>query len=307
MAQIGLLRLKRLIVALVEFVKADYLLCVAEERTSESLLYRYFDVDDKDGMIDYRTSAIDLFTRSDKDSRKIDVRTMYDMDRASLPTIHIREASKTKGKQDGIGYIDDPYENESGTFTDVHRRSFESQYEIWLTSGNRHEVLIMEEVLLGLLIGAQDTLALTEPFYNFNFNSRELILNREGDSTPQLFCKSIGVNVSYDKKYPSLTSNTLLSKILFNMQLISDEEMPDPSFAVEDPDTGILVLYNDPSFMGYNFSLIDGELVLDIGETSVVHDFEGKTVDSLITVRYRDPEYQGSDFQIIDGKIYLIR
>jgi len=115
------------------------------------------------------------------------------------------------------------------------------------------------------------------------------------------------VNVSYDKKYPSLTSNTLLSKILFNMQLISDEEMPDPSFAVEDPDTGILVLYNDPSFMGYNFSLIDGELVLDIGETSVVHDFEGKTVDSLITVRYRDPEYQGSDFQIIDGKIYLIR
>ena len=230
MSQVGILRIKNLVDSLLDFVKSDYEDKVALQSTvvlpsdvdhiSESFLMRCFDSDDNADEISYKELATEIFTRGESDSRKIGTRIMFDADRANLPTIHVREPAKGKGKTDSIGYrTEDFYENFDGGYTDERRRSFSSQFELMITSPNRHEVIIIEEVLIGLLIGAQDTLALSSPFYTFDFSVKELIANNELVPFP-LFIKAIGINVSYDKTYPDLTNNELLNKILFLKKLL---------------------------------------------------------------------------------------
>jgi hypothetical protein len=229
MARVGIIRIKKLVDALLEFVQTDYENKVAlqileteeVDHIAESFLARCFDEDDVTEGIDYLHQAVGIFTRTDADTRKLETRLMFDPDRATLPTIHVREPGKSKGKQDGIGNIDEElYANLDGGFSETRRRSFESQYELMITSANRHEVLIIEEVLLALLIGAQDSFTIQEPFCTMSFSVKELIANNELVPTP-LFIKSIGLNLSYDKKYPDISNNVLLNKILFDQNILS--------------------------------------------------------------------------------------
>ena len=218
MAQIGIVRIKKIVDSLLTFIKADY---EAVLDKSESFLLRCFDDEDEVDGISYKDLAIEIFTRTDLENRKIETRLLFDRDRAKLPTVHVREPAKGKGLQDGIGHIDEElYENADGSFQETRRRSFTSQYELMITSLNRHEVIIMEEVLLGLLIGVQDTLALAEPFYQFNFTVKELMANNQLVPDP-LFIKSIGLNTSYDKTYPDLSNNVMLNKILFTHNILA--------------------------------------------------------------------------------------
>lgn len=199
----------------------DFTSPIITDNREESFLLRCFDSEDVSDGIDYKLLAIEIFTRSTLDRRKIETRLLFDKDRATLPTIHVREPAKIKGKQDAIGYIDeDLYENEDGSFFGVRRRSFDSQFELLITSMNRHEVIIIDEVISSLLIAAQDTLALHEPFYAFNFSTKELIANNELIPEP-LFIKSIMMNLSYDKIVPDLSRNELLTSILFEHNILS--------------------------------------------------------------------------------------
>ena len=187
----------------------------------ESFLLRCFDDDDYIEEVSYKTLATEIFTRGVTEHRKVETRLMFDVDRATLPTIHVREPAKVKGKQDGIGNIgQDFYQNADGGTADERRRSFDSQYELMITSMNRHEVIIIEEVLLGLFVGAQDTLALQDPFYLINYSVKELIANNELVPNP-LFIKAISLSVSYDKKYPDISDNVVLHKILFDQKILS--------------------------------------------------------------------------------------
>lgn len=222
MAKIGIVRIKKLIDGLLLYVEQDYNAKLSAGKVDESFLVRCFDPEeDVVDTIDYTTLAIEIFTRDQFDIRKIDTRLMFDIERASLPTIHVREPAKNKGKQDGIGYIDEEiYENTDSTFSYMRRRSLISNYEFLITSMNRHEVLIMEEVLMALLIGAQDTLALYAPFYTFDFTVKEMMVNNDLVPNP-LFIKSIMINASYDKTYPDIQSDPLLSKILFEQKILS--------------------------------------------------------------------------------------
>lgn len=195
---------------------------IVTNMASESFLIRCFDAEDVSDGVDYRTLAVEIFTRSNLDSRRIETRLLFDQDRASLPTIHVREPAKNKGPQDSIGYLDEElFENIDGGFHYSRRRSFNSQFEIMVTSVNRHEVIIIEEVLMALLIGSQDTLSLNNPFYQFNFTVRELIANNQLMPDP-LFIKAIMLNLSYDKTYMDLSENQMLNSILFTANLLKE-------------------------------------------------------------------------------------
>ena len=220
MAQIGIIKIKKLIDGLLTFVKDDYDTQISHGYVGESFLERCFDDEDVTEGISYKTTAIEIFTRTPDKLRKVDTRIMFDIDRAPLPTIHLREPAKSKGKQDAISYIGEEfYENLDGSTNDQRRRSFTSNYELLITSMNRHEVIVMEEVMLALLIGAQDTLSLANPFYSFDFSVKELIAQNDLVPNP-LFVKSISINASYDKTYPDLTDNHLLRKILFDQKIL---------------------------------------------------------------------------------------
>ena len=202
-------------------VGVDFISPIVQDLREESFLYRCIDEDDVIEEISYRELAEEIFVRDEFNSRRINVELMFSHDKASLPQIAIREPAKSKGQTDGIGgFGEDIFENSDGSFNEERRKSYSSQFELLITSPNRHEVIIMEEVLLGLFTGAQDTLSSINPFYNFNFSSKELMLNHEVYAE-RLFVKSIGVNVSYDKSYPNLTNNLFLNKILFEHNLLN--------------------------------------------------------------------------------------
>ena len=231
MSQIGIIRIKKLVDGLLTFVREDYLAKVALQATvvlpdttdhiAESFLMRCFDDEDEMDGISYKDLAIEIFTRTEMESRRIETRLMFDVDRASLPTIHVREPAKGKGKTDSIGYMgEEIFENADGGYNDSRQRSFHSQYELLATSINRHEVIIIEEVLMALLIGSQDTLSLSHPFYAFDFSVKELIANNEMIPNP-LFIKAIGLSVSYSKTYPDLSENSMLNQILFTHNILS--------------------------------------------------------------------------------------
>ena len=187
----------------------------------DSFLMRCFDDDDYIEEVSYKKLAIEIFLRQPTDHRKIETRLLFDVDRAALPTIHVREPSKNKGKQDGIGNFDQGFfGNLDDSTQDIRRRSFDSNYELMITSMNRHEVIIIEEVLLALFIGAQDSFVLADPFYTIQFSVKELIANNELVPNP-LFIKAIGLNVSYDKKYPDLSEDQILHKILFDQKVLN--------------------------------------------------------------------------------------
>lgn len=222
MAQIGILRLYKITQSLLDFIKVDYEQRLQENIENESFLYRCIDADDVIDDINYRDLAKEIFTRDKKNSRKVTVQLMFSLDKAMIPQISIREPAKSKGQSDAIGGIgEEIYENLDGSFSEERRKSYTSQYELLITSPNRHEVIIIEEVLLGLFTGAQETLSLINPFYNFNFSVKELMMNHD-TFAEQLFIKSIGINVSYEKSYPNLTNNTFLNKILFEHQLFNE-------------------------------------------------------------------------------------
>lgn len=221
MAKIGILKLKKLTQSLLDFVKEDFEVNRDNGTSEESFLFRCIDLDDEVDGISYRDLAVELFTRGNDDSRKATVGLMFDVDKAGLPQISVREPAKNKGQQDTIGgYGEEPYTNADGEYFEERRKSFISQYELFITSLNRHEVIIMEEVVLALFIAAQDTLALNNPFYNFNFTVKELMANNESYGH-SLFIKSIGINTSYDKSYPNLTGDKMLTSILFTHNILT--------------------------------------------------------------------------------------
>ena len=135
MATIPILKVKKFVDLLIEFVKTDY-----ESKTdkTKSFLYRVLSDNTSDGW-DFYQNGIEIFIRGEDDKRKLETRLMFDRSRAGLPTIHVREPAKNKGSYDGIGFFDDEIViNEStglddqnqplpSTISSTARKTFSSQ------------------------------------------------------------------------------------------------------------------------------------------------------------------------------------
>ena len=223
MATIPILKVKKFVDLLIEFVKTDY-----EDKTdkTKSFLYRVLSDNTSDGW-DFYQNGIEIFVRGDDDKRKLETRLMFDRSRAGLPTIHVREPAKNKGSFDGIGFFDDEIVvNEStgldnqnqplpSTISSTARKTFSSQFDIMITSGNSLECVLIQEVLESAILASLDTL--TIPFFELvDFTSKELMMSDETERN-QLFIKSITLNIQYQKDgIPKLYTEENIKKIQFN-------------------------------------------------------------------------------------------
>lgn len=223
MATIPILKVKKFIDLLIEFIKTDY-----ESKTdkTKSFLYRVLSDNTSDGW-DFYQNGIEIFVRGEDDKRKLETRLMFDRSRAGLPTIHVREPAKNKGSYDGIGFFDDQIViNEStglddqnqplpSTISSTARKTFSSQFDIMITSGNSLECVLIQEVLESAMLASLDTL--TIPFFELvDFTSKELMMSDETERN-QLFIKSITLNIQYQKDgIPKLYTEDNIKKIQFN-------------------------------------------------------------------------------------------
>ena len=223
MATIPILKVKKFVDLLIEFVKTDY-----ESKTdkTKSFLYRVLSDNTSDGW-DFYQNGIEIFIRGDDDKRKLETRLMFDRSRAGLPTIHVREPAKNKGSFDGIGFFDDEIvitestglddQNQPlpSTISSTARKTFSSQCDIMITSGNSLECVLIQEVLESAMLASLDTL--TIPFFELvDFTSKELMMSDETERN-QLFIKSITVQIGYQKDgIPKLYTEENIKKIQFN-------------------------------------------------------------------------------------------
>lgn len=226
--QIGIIKIKNLITSLINYVKQDYAAKVAASRESESFLYRVMK-ENEDEEFDFFELSKQLILRDTTDSRNLEVRLMFDKDRAQLPTIHVMEPGQVKGKVDGIGNIDDFFYQNTDNLQHAKRRSFESNFELMITSSNQYEVIVIKDLLIALLIGAEDSLNGVDsndnfeyPFYNFSFASKELMANNDLIPYP-LFIKAISIHTTYDIVVPNITSESFLRNIVFQPNILRDE------------------------------------------------------------------------------------
>lgn len=223
MATIPILKVKKFIDLLIEFVKTDY---DTKTDKTKSFLYRVLS-DNIDEGWDFYQNGVAIFTRDGDDSRQLATRLMFDRSRAGLPTIHVREPAKNKGSYDGIGFLDDRIVvNEStgvdeqnqplpSTISSTARKTFSSQFDIMITSGNSLECVLIQEVLESAMLASLDTL--TIPFFELvDFTSKELMMSDETERN-QLFIKSITMNIQYQKDgIPKLYTEENIKKIQFN-------------------------------------------------------------------------------------------
>lgn len=222
MATIPILKVKKFVDLLIEFVRTDY-----ESKTdkTKSFLYNVL-ADNIEDTWSFYDNGVSIFTRDGDDSRKLDTRLMFDRSRAGLPTIHVREPAKNKGSYDGIGFFgesvvinestgvdenDDPL---PPTISSTARKTFQSQFDIMITSGNSLECVMIQEVLESAMLASFDSL--TIPFFELlDFSSKELMMSDDMERN-QLFIKSITLNIQYQKdNIPKLYSEENITKIQF--------------------------------------------------------------------------------------------
>lgn len=220
MATIPILKIKKIVDLILAFITTDY---TNQTVKTNSFLYRVIGDNDDNGF-DYYAQAVSIFTKISSDKRKLETRLGFDPDRAMLPTIHIRQPSKIKGKSDGIGLVGlEGFTNEDDTITPQARVSYSSRFELMVTSINSMEVIIIAEILESALLASYESLTGIDQWVDLiNFDTKEMIMMN--DSLPKpIFSISIGVNTSFEKNnIPKLYTEKNIQTIEFeNPELLN--------------------------------------------------------------------------------------
>jgi hypothetical protein len=155
--------------------------------------------------------AKDIFLREYNHPRKIEVRMLFDAQRASLPTIHITMPQENNDS-DGIG-VDEGYEDnilntDKTTFHKTYTRAFGVQYNIIITSDNSLEVLLIYHLLKAMLISIFDHMELSG-IRNPKLSGQDLQMN--SDIVPvNVFVRGVGINFMYEESIPAFQEEQII-------------------------------------------------------------------------------------------------
>lgn len=220
-------QLYNLVTGILNHVRVDYNAHLADP--TKSLLY-YFFGGKKVGKFDYFEQSKFLFLKGTDNIRQLEVRQMFDISRAALPTIHLGLPS-LNAFGDGIG-VDEGYQepifgetvippdppDEPGHteywYQSVYTRSFQSTYNIIISSENPDEVLLIFNFLYGMLISVLDSVELAG-FRNPKLGGQDLQLNSEVIPA-NVYIRAITLSAFYEVSVPRWFTNEMLNNILSN-------------------------------------------------------------------------------------------
>lgn len=173
-----------------------------------------------------------IFNDDVDNPRKLDVNLFFNARRQGIPTIHITLHSE-QSNENGIG-LDEGYQepvytevtgdnSDSGSASDnvlsyntqkVYNRRFDSSYNIFFTSDNTNEILVMYHVFRALTIPLLDHLMMSG-LQNPKIKVEEVI-PVPGLVPDNLFMRAVTISFSYEVKGFYLYSESLLSEIIFD-------------------------------------------------------------------------------------------
>jgi hypothetical protein len=218
MALIKVVKVKKIVDALLEYVQVDY--NTVTDKT-KSFLYKVLG-DNVEGDYNFYEQAKGIFLRTDTTPRKIKTSLMFNKDTNGAPHIHVREASRSKGSFNTIGgAIGEINLNEDGTFSEEYRDTKMGAYEVLITSLNPLETILIAEVMYTLMYGAYETFQ--AEFSTFNFSLKELVF--QNNLAAQLYVKSINIDTQQENVIPSVITNEVLDKVNFLVSNINGENI----------------------------------------------------------------------------------
>jgi len=219
--EISIVKIKNVVSDLLAWVRADLVTNVSTPTLS--WLYQEFNgivLDDTN----FYTQLKHLVEQGDTDRRKLEVRLMFDKERANLPTIHIHypnEDGRTGDNTVNTGFLG--VDIISDRSVNKYSRSFIGQYELIITGGNSLEVVMLYEFMDALLIAGADTLSFN--FDKFEFSGKQLMANQ--DIIPHLtFYRAIGLSLQSKKIVSSLISRSRPTDVQFHDTPYIDNQQP---------------------------------------------------------------------------------
>lgn len=198
----------------------------------DSLLYKILGTN-KLQRYDFFKQAKEVFLKKSDDPRFLDVNMFFNLERASIPTIHITLPAEQPSK-DGMG-IDEGYKSNevvkslgsdvADSQVPVYTRRFATQYNIVITSDNSNEVVLIYHVLRAILIPTINHFEVLG-LENIKINGRD-IQNMNTIVPPHIFMRNIGLSLEYEVSVNSFFDETIITKIITDYEIDTEEDTSD--------------------------------------------------------------------------------
>jgi hypothetical protein len=213
MIQVPELKLLSILKDVIKFIKEDTKANSANEKNS--FLYKMFyglKVDD----YDFYESSKEMFLRSLDHPRPIQVNMFFNQERAHIPTIHITLPGKSTD-YNGIGiddgYQDDFFDETTKLSYPVYTRTFNTKFNVVVTSDNTYEVLIIFNVLESILISSLTSIELNG-LLNARLGGFDLQINSE-NIPMNIFARALSIDFAYEINIPRFFGEKKLSNVTF--------------------------------------------------------------------------------------------
>lgn len=171
----------------------------------DTILYDIFNLDDNGDLMllgstdNWFERAKKMFVRDNTKKRMLEVFVGYNLEKNSVPTVHILLPNESKGKFDAIS-LNDQSEiliNQNTNKLEINKsRTKNSIYHLMVTSDNSTEVLICYYYLQALLLMFSDHFEL-KGLDNIQISGADVIIQQEL-STPHIFHRNLAMAFDYE-------------------------------------------------------------------------------------------------------------
>ena len=182
-----------------KIISSDY---ESKSNKDDSILAKLFKNDDNGNRIimsdyDYYKQAVAILNRTDESQRKLHFNIGYNMQRVSVPTIHILMPNENKGRIDTVGHSEETSLNEAGDIANIQKtRSNSSTYYLMITSDNSSEVMIIYYWLKAMFLLFHENLELLG-LMNLNHSGQDLNLQQDL-APPNIFHRNLSLSFDYE-------------------------------------------------------------------------------------------------------------
>lgn len=197
-------------------VSLDYSIAVDKK---DSIIGQMFDLDDNERRIlmqdfDYYKQASSILTRDEENTRRLHFNIGYNMQRVTMPTIHILMPSENKGRIDSIGHSEK--REIVGEFMEIEKsRSNSSTYYLMITSDNSSEVMIIYYWLKSMFLIFHEELELLG-LRNMNHSGQDI--NLQQDLAPNnIFHRNLSLSFDFEFIAKMKIPKTIINKIKFGV------------------------------------------------------------------------------------------
>jgi len=160
-----------------------------------------------------------MFTRDEENIRELKINIGYNLERLSIPTIHILMPTDSKGAEDSIGlnefseFTPGTIDPTTGILTVKKEKSYNAVYHLMITSDNMSEVLLIFYWLRNMIIVFSEHFELLG-LRNLQFSGQDI--NIQQDLTPpHIFHRNLSLQFDYVSEVKIDVSKETINGIKF--------------------------------------------------------------------------------------------